>query len=733
MDGISRTVGAAATVLALALSAPGFAQSTPSATNEGDGAERQAEEETVPDITVTARKREESLQDAPLAVSAFTGQDLVERGLRDISEIALFTPGFSMQNIQSGTEQPFIRGQSTTSFERTLQTSSSFVDGNYFSVLGRTVFFPDVERVEIVRGPQAALFGRATFAGAINYVTKGPTERMGGEVRVLAGSYGRVNAHGSVSGPIVPDLLLFRVSANSEIFGGQYDNIPTERKTGRLSHQGLTGALRFTPSDHVTLDAKLFRTWYDDGGQVPEYIQGANTLNCFPNAAGVFTYFCGRLNPDPAQVSLNLDQVGDGRQKLVQTRALANLDWRLGEWGLTLVGTYAKQNSDTFCDCDYGNRAPLAGAFHSRFITTIENKSAELRVRSPATVPVRVLGGAYIFREESNSYNARAATITIPYVTVTTKAVFGSVELDLADRLTLSVDGRYQNERQTRSAIPGNPAINVEYNAFLPRGILEFKPSDDVLLYASAARGNQPGQFNTGTNIPADRVRVDSEQLWSYEVGAKTSFFDHRVRLNVAAYRIDWTNQVYRTEVTGTDGRIINILANLGRSRVNGVEAELAAVVARGLSVNATLAWTDAEYVNFISPNALRVYGVAQVAGRRLPNTPRTQGSFVATYRTPVSDEYDLFVRGDYAYRGRQYVSEVNQAYIGDLHLLHLGPGIESDRFRVALRVENLLDADVPEFATRFSDLNSPGLSRFGYLIKLRTGRTAELSFQYKF
>jgi outer membrane receptor protein involved in Fe transport len=730
--GVRAALLLAAAPIALAMfSQPAAAQAAADTSAPQEDAAQ--DELQVADILVTARKREESLQSAPLAVSAFTAQDIFERGLRDISDIALFTPGFSQQNIQAGTEQPFIRGQSSTSFERNLQTSSSFVDGNYFSVLGRTVFFADLDRVEIVRGPQAALFGRATFAGAINYVTKNPTEDYGGEVRLAAGSFGRVLAHGSVSGAIIPGKLQFRVSANSELFGGQYENRPTDQKTGEMRHHGVTGALRFLPTETLTIDLKGFKTWYRDEAQVPEYIQGANTLNCFPNAVGVPTYFCGQLNPDPSQVSMNLNLVDNGRQHLDQDRALLNVDWEVGDWTVTSVSTYARQFSKTFCDCDYSNKVPLAGAFHSDFWTSIENKSTELRIRTPQSNWARLLVGGYLFREDSNSFRANAASIVTPFVTVDTKAVFASLELDLGKRITLSLDGRYQTERQTRTAIPGNPAIDVEYDAVLPRAIIEWRPQEGFMFYASAAEGNQPGQFNIGTNIPAALVRIDSEQLWSYEIGAKTSFFDNRLRLNVAAYHIDWSNQVYRAEAVGTDGRIINVLQNLGGSRVNGIEFEAATVLARGWTANATFAYTDSKYVNFLSPNTLRVYGRAQAAGQRLPNTPQYQGSFVTQYQRSAFDGIDWFIRGDYAYRGRQFVSEVNQAYIGALHLLNAATGLEDGNLRIALRVENLLDSDVPEFATRFSDLNSPGLSRFGYLLKLRTGRTFEVSAQFRF
>jgi outer membrane receptor protein involved in Fe transport len=720
--------------LFVSLAGPTAANAQDTGTAARTAAETDTDDEArVEDIIVTARKREESLQSTPISVTAVTSQELVERGLRDISDIALITPGFSMQNIQSGTEQPFIRGMSSTSFERTLQTSSSFVDGNYFSVLGRTVFFPDIERVEVVRGPQAALFGRATFAGAINYITKTPSNTYGGEVRLAAGEHGRMRAHGSVTGPLVDERLLFRVSGNSEIYGGEYRNGVDNQLVGVIRHYGVTGALRFLATDTLTVDLKAFKTWFRDDRQVPNYIQGAASLNCFPNAAGVPTYFCGEIKADPSKVRLNLNQVGGGLQNTDQLRTILNVDWQIGDYQLTAVTTYARQTNDTFCDCDYSEFASLGGAFQSRFAGGNTNKSQEIRLRSPTNAPIRLLAGAYLFKEDSFSFRSNAATIVIPYVDVLTKAVFASVEFDIMPTLTLSVDGRYQHERQKRSAIPGNPAIDVTYEAFLPRAIIEFKPSSDTLFYASAAKGNQPGQFNTGSNIPAEFVRVDSESLWSYEIGAKNQFFNDRLRLNLAAFRIDWKDQVYRSEVIGSDGRIVNLLRNLGASRINGLELEAAAALAPGWSANATFAYIDSKYEDFLSPNTLRVYRNAQAKGQRLPNTPKFQGSFSSSYRQPIGGGYFGFLRGDYSFRGRQFVSEVNQAFIGNLHLLNMSIGAEDERLRVALRVDNILNSDIPEFATRFTDLNSPGLSRFGYLVKLRTRRAAELSLQYRF
>ena len=741
-----KLVGGASLATVAAVLLAGAAQAQSQDTQIPPPSERPAadadRDNEVTEVIVTARRREETIQDTPISVTALTSADLAAKGLRDVSEVALFTPGFSMQNIQGGTEQPFIRGMATTSFERTLQTASSLQDGVYSSALGRTVFFPDLERIEVIRGPQAALFGRATFAGAINYVLKAPTETFQGQARVTVGEHERLDAHVSTSGPIIADKLFYRVSLNTENYGGEYVNRLDGQLTGIIRRRGATAALRFTPTQDLEINFRLLKTEFRDDGQVPEYLQPSSTLNCFPNAAGVPTYYCGELIVDPSLVSMNLSPVNGlahvdgGYQNTDQLRATLVAEYDLQGYALTSTTAYVDQTNATFCDCDYSDRVPLAGAFHSLFKGEIKNLSQEFRLSSPDARRLRWLLGAYYFKEESFTGRFNVPTVpVIPYLDVETQAVFGSVAYDLSDRLTVNFDARYQQEEQNRSAIPGNPAINVEYTAFLPRVIVEFEPNEKTLVYASASKGNQPGQFNTGTNIPANLVKVDEEELWNYEVGAKARLLDNRLQLAAAAYRIDWTNQVFRSEFLGSDGRIVNLLANLGETQINGLELEGQAVLGPGLTANATYAFIDAEYVDFLSPNALRVYRNAQVAGRRLPNTPRHQGSFATTYTRPLGGVpgYDGYVRADYAYRGRQFVSEINQAYIGELHLLNLHTGIRSDRLTVNLTLNNALNSDVPEFATRFSDTNSPGLSRFAYLIKLRNQRAVNLSLTYNF
>jgi len=719
--------GAAALALLSSVPTPTLAQNA--ATPERGDVALQLEE-----ITVSARRREERLQDLPIAVTAFTADNIERQGLRDITDVAQFTPGFSMQNVGSTTEQPFIRGMSVTSFSSNLQTASSFQDGVYSTGLGRTVFFDDLERIEIIKGPQAALFGRATFAGAINYITKRPSFEPEGSLRVAGGQYGLLETHGSYSGPLFGDKLAFRVSGNTRNYDGSFTNPLGGKKFGVERRSGYTVGLTYKPTDALELNFHWLDTQFRDLGQTPIYMQPASTLNCYPNAMGVFTYYCGEVGSTTQYLGLNFDQTNGAYTNLDQQRVVFDANYDAGPIAVTLISSYLYQNNQTFCDCDYSPLRSFGGAFTSLFDTSNKNQSHELRIQTTAE-GVRWMGGVYWFRENSVTGRVNVPTPPIlPFVTVTNKAVFGSVSIPFAERFTLDLDARYYEEQQQRTAIRGNRAVDVKYTQTLPRAILNFQQTPDQMFYVSASRGAQPGQFNTGENIPQDLVKVDEETMWSYELGSKSTWLDRKLALNASLYYIDWSNQVYRAEVASSTGELVNVLANLGGSEIKGLELEGAWQLSKAFGVRLGYAYIDARYTDFVSAVALAVYRNSQVSGKQLPNTPKNTITASLSYRAPIPalQSFEAFGQFDYQWRGKQTLAEVDDAYIGAMNLANLRLGVDNGKLQLSVAVENLLDDDTPDFATRFSDLNTSPF-RYGYLVGLREPRRWSATATYRF
>ena len=675
-------------------------------------------------IIVTARRRAETLIEVPISVSVLSAADIERANIRDTSEIALWVPGFTMQNVSGGVEQPFIRGMSVNSFARTEQTASTLQDGLYSSTLGRTVFPGDIERVEVIRGPQAALFGRATFAGAINYITKKPTEESRGDLRLGAGERGRLEGHLSQSGAIVPGKLLFRVSGNLQKYDGQYYNSLDGGRLGVLNRDSVNGWLTYMPTDTVVANLRVSRYWRRDDRQVAGYIQPATLNNCYANSLGVNQYYCGVIKTDPKYLALNLDKVENGFSRTNQTRVSFDLTADLGPYQFTSTTGYVDENGSTFFDGDYTK----VNAIGTKTADANRNVSQEFRLTSPLTGRFNYLVGGYWFQERSHSQLGAAVPTRSQ---VETYAGFGSLTFKFTDKLNLSLDARYQDEIQNFTASTGDP-FRVSTKSFLPRAIVQLQPDVDTNFYASVSKGSNPARFNASTNVPLDRIKVDEEKIISYEIGAKAR--RGPVELNLATYYIDWSNQAYRADITGNNGQLTNILANLGGSRIRGFEADGRFAVSRRLKLAGTFSYNDGRYTDFLSANALRVLGNAQVAGNRFMNTPKYTASLQASYQQPTGvSDYDFFLNADYSRRSEQFISEINKAISPAMNLVNLRAGLTNKNVRFEVAVLNLFNDDSPAFATRFTDFGSGTPTRFAPLVILRDGRAFEARIRYTF
>ena len=285
------------------------------------------------EIVVTARKTSERLSDAPVSVSALSANKIQELGLQSIDDFAKQATGISFsQTFGRSTDRPVIRGQSNVlaGVQAGVETGAAyFVDGVYYQgdIQG---FDPDsIERVEIIKGPQSALYGRNTYAGAINYITKDPTDEFTGSVRATAAEYKEYQIAGSVSGPIAGDKLGFRVGGRYYTYGGQYTNQLSGKKVG--DEQTTSGylTLNFKPFDDFKMRSRVSYQ-HDDDGPLAIFLQGAADNNCYPGfrsanfrtrssalpfapntlvSTNTNQYYCGVIRPQPNNVRLNTDPI----------------------------------------------------------------------------------------------------------------------------------------------------------------------------------------------------------------------------------------------------------------------------------------------------------------------------------------------------------------------------------------------------------------------------------------
>lgn len=640
-----------------------------------------AGEAAIPDIIVTARKREETLQDVPLAVSAFTAERIEREGLRDIADVALQTPGFSFRSaFGRDADRPVIRGMSNI---QGAANAAFFVDGIFVTGSIASLNLDNLERVEVIRGPQAALFGRNTFSGAVNFVTRRPDNRLRAQAKGTIGEDGLREVSGFVSTPLVQDRVFAQLDGRFYEFGGQYANaIDPDDTLGRQKSYSVGGTLVIRPADNFELTGRLGYLRDEDGfyaimragrvvGQalpVPRQIVNNSLLNCFlPQETGVFGpaplfrpvianrsrgYRCGPLGT-PEVFALNTAQFRaagfpNGLER-EEWRASLRAELDINDWEFVATGAFNNRERLAVTDQDYSDvraPAPVLGAFETMDKGGAKDWSGEFKILSPRTNRLRGLAGVYYYKERSRG-DAFSANLNLginrpfqvgddpslivrnPVFSSKTEnwALFGQLEFELVDGLTVSAEGRYQEDTlsvagESRATAAGQTFVRaitpeVTYTNFLPRFTIDWRATPDVLIYGVAAKGNKPGGFNTGvfnaiySDEEVSRLVAQGfdtfreEEAWSYEIGAKTQWLDRRLTLNLAAFYIDWKNQqlTQTVVVPRRDGALgqVSFTTNVGKSEVKGVEVEAAARLAPWLGARLGYAYTDARIKDFVS------------------------------------------------------------------------------------------------------------------------------------
>jgi len=770
---------ATAGLAALATAQPAFAQAGAPAQTAAA-----AEDDLAPaEIVVTARKREENLIDVPLAITAVTDEQLDRANIDDVSDLAMQTPGLSFRQAfgrtgagqgGDGNSRPSIRGMSNI---LGAANASFFVDGIYVSGNITSYQLDNLERVEVIKGPQSALFGRQTFSGAVNFVTRRPRNEIDGKIKLTAGQYDHYEASGYVSGPLIDDKLLFEISGRFYEFGGDYFNLDNnKRDIGDQSTRNVGGKVIFAPTDNFEAVVNVGYSEDRDKGFAIQLMGSAN-LNCFlpqitgtvggiPQGRGRTTgYFCGEIEI-PDRYAYNIDEIeARGYEGLARDafRSSLKLEYTTdSDWTLTSITAYNKSKNQQAYDNTYqpipSPGFPITGFAPSIDGSKVKDFSQEVRVLTPRDRSVRALFGGYYYKEDDGtrfSYNYQRDALYLVDTDdgVRNKAVFGLVEFDATDRLTLSAEARYQTEKiigtteasTAAATTPRNALLpytqfrTEKFDAFLPRVTARYAINDDMNVYGSVAKGNKPGGFNNlPTNArPADLQfflnegldTYDEEAAWSYELGTKGALFGRRLYYSADIFYVDWTQQqLTRSEAyvtsTGTAANAA-FIQNAGKSEIKGFEFDVSGRAADWLFLRFAYTFVDAKFVEFDDENTERVFDTdgipsflpngqrnpadtdtrtGQVKGNRLPQTPQHQFVITTEVSQPVTDALDAFVRSDFSYEGKRYVQVDNLAHTGDTFMWNMSAGIERENWTLQLYVENLLNDLTPSVATRLID-----------------------------
>jgi iron complex outermembrane receptor protein len=571
----------------------------------GDSATRQIEE-----ITVTARKTQESLDDTPLTIRALTADAVAELGIFDVENVALNTPGIHISNYFGARDDPNIafRGMDAGTIDRIAQISSSYIDGLYLPGATSWISVGAIERTEVVKGPQSALYGRSAFGGAINFVMKDPTPQWGGDAALTIGENGRFDIGAGVGGSIV-DRLSFHTFARGYEYDGGYDNpFPESERMGSQSTKAIEGSLQWDISDSVGMKIRGFYSQDKDGPAAFAWFD-ESLHNCGPfetdGQSGIISYYCGTLDPD-----LITDFGYDTKVEYAQGSSWPkpefgfdrdfflgglHLDAQLSDSiSLTSITGYIQE--ETAAMQDFSGTQTLLQYFNY----VDELKSQELRVQGTTSRLDWMAGFYYLdadYESKPNGFGcadpsymfdpvpfpgsgcvlfAGAAvrgafnlSTTTPHRLVENTALFGSLTWRVSDSVTLIADARAARETLdfgSLTAVDGEVReLKDDFDSFLPRVVFDWKPNSYSTVYASISTGNKPGNFNPEVAAMCEScigefeeeygigIAVPESEAINYEVGYKLVTANGKHRFNAALFYFDWTNQAFTQAAFGFD------------------------------------------------------------------------------------------------------------------------------------------------------------------------------------
>ncbi len=720
--------------------------------------------DAAPEIIVTARKRAEKLQDVPVAITAFDALEIKSARIERVADLAKLTPGLNYTPLFGAQNQlPIIRGAAQTLGELNVGV---FLDGVYLS--GKAAVdleLNDLERIEVVKGPQSALYGRNTFAGAINYITKRPSDHWTGNVEGTIGDNGLYKGAASISGPLA-DKVRVRIGGFYREFDGFYTSAIDGGKVDFAKNYGGIGTLELTPTENFTA---TFRVSYskEDNGQPPSSVIRNNSAPGVPSGASATQtrnlLYIGNV-PEIARngVTVNTAAVpglpgGTYGDREESVRASGTLEYDFGGVTLTSITAYAHRNAEytfdgnnTFCDRPTGCPnfgfpfAPAIPFGKSDFALSsndgsFRDWSQELRLASNGKQRVEWLIGGFYYDNRTigtdrgitlpstlaiTSYAAAAAAYRYPQSTFTTKAysAFGSLTFHVTDAFSINAELRYETEDKTFQQAPSVPTGTVgstavfdlkqSFHFWTPRAILNYRLSDSALVYASYSRGAKTGGFNSGLNVFADQRSYQPEFTDNYELGLKSDLLDKKLRLNAAAFYTDWKDQqaACQNPVTaGGSSTNRTYICNVATSKIYGLELEATARPSSWFTLSANYAFTHARYTSFVDASlsqTLTLAGLPQVNfdGKFLPYVPEHKFVVSPRFNIGLPSDTALELRADLLMQSRTYVRADNFQRFAGFEQVDLRATLRNGGLSLQVFVNNLFDNASPVAGVRFFD-----------------------------
>jgi iron complex outermembrane recepter protein len=649
------------------------------------------------DITVTARRTEETLQRVPASVSAFNERALERIQAQDTTGLQGAVPNLNIAQGRgsSNATNIFIRGVGQPDALQTFDPAVGvYVDGVYFSrIRGTQLDLLDLQRVEVLRGPQGTLYGKNTIGGALSLITRRPGQELRGGLALSLGNYGYNEGRLSLSGPVSDT-----VSAGFAVLHSRRDGFVEDRVLDRDYNDKNTRAFRlalaFTPSDRLRIDLS------GDYSQDNASLSTGQPLNSLTYLIGGGVALPLPTNPQNYDFTVRTTPSLPNSTDLRHWGASLNIAYDVSD-AVTLrsISAYRQLDTDDYIDID-ATQLEIGDVF----VGVDQNQVSQEFQINVNSGPLVAVAGLYFLREHvtshQESYNDDLIGPLLGNPTflrtidddleTTSYAAYANLSYEIVPALRLSVGLRYTNETKdyfrTTSTFSSSPLLTSvapftfiaenTWEDFSPMASIDYQISDDVMIYARYARGFKSGGFNGRANTVAERTQYEPETANSFEAGIRSTIAD-QLRLNITGFYNDYRNFQARVSAIGVDAVTglpeprLSVL-NAGELTIKGFEVEAAWTPARGLLIDAQVGYLDAQYEEFVDA--------------RFPNGSRA-------FQTPAfAPEWTLRF-------GAQYEAE-----LGGAGFLTIG-GQARHRSEMALAVDNTTISTNPALVTRIEGL----------------------------
>jgi iron complex outermembrane recepter protein len=651
------------------------------------------------EVIVTAQRREESLQNAPVSIQALSAEDLEIKGIFDLVDLHTHVPNFQIapHPSTSSTIRTFMRGVGNNDDQITQDPSVAiYLDNAYIArVQGLAMEVAEISRIEVLRGPQGTLYGRNSTGGAINFVSLAPdVDEFGFKQTVGLGDRSLRRSHTRVNVPVIDGELGVQLSYLTSQQEGYIDNlgIGNERFGDRDRDAWRIDTL-WQPSDSLSLRYNYDRSEIRD---TPHFID-AVTIDESPEIPDEGSIY----EPD-----LRRDDIHAEGHSLT-------ISWALAE-NIELKSMTTYREMDSVTDRNYLTdivrpRVPLTG---SSKLTNQDQFSQEFQLTGSAFGDsLEYVLGAYYFEESADDTSRSGSTRnTVRFVTADNEArAFygqGTWTPDVLDRrLHLTVGGRWSKDEREASYQDGTVSGGLtgaptggdnSYDNFSPTGVLAWDVSDSISVYAKASRGYKSGGFNLRAS---SRERFsegfDEEQLLSYEIGLKSQLLDDRVRLNAAAFYSDYDDIQINTQSDPADPSITDVL-NAGRAVIKGVEVDLTALITENLSLNLNYGHLSPEFRELLGAD-----GVDRADDVTMINAPDHKYSIDLAWTLPRTPIGAPSLNLGYTWQDDMNTSTSNPTFIVESYGLFNArmtladiPGIPAGSLRASVWGKNLSDEE---------------------------------------